>query len=109
MATNTIKSLYGPDYLPTTVSTVLEAGASAGSMVKQITLVNSAATTETVELYIHTSTSVTNAHLVQKIVLSAGDTATFEGTLIVPSGSNLYGKTTNSSSVSVSLHGMEMT
>lgn len=107
MATNTIDLLAGPAYLANS-ATSLFAATSAGTLVKQITLVNTGATTETVQLYINSAAPSAN-HLIQKIVLSAGDTATFNGTLVVPSGSNLYGQTTTASTVTISVHGMDMT
>jgi len=107
MATNTIDLLHGPAYLAASATSLFSATA-AGTLVKQITLVNNGATTETVQLHIHTAAPSAN-HLIQKLVLSAGDTATFNGTLVVPTGSNLYGGTTTASTVTISVHGMDMT
>jgi len=107
MPTNTISSLYGPEYL-TASAAVLVSGTSAGTMVKNILIVNSSGTTETVELYIHTA-APDNSKLVYKAALSPGDFSQFEGTMLIPSGSSLYGKSTNASAATVSVHGMSMT
>ena len=106
MPTNTIDLLHGPAYVPVAATSLLS-GTAAGTLVKQITLVNNGGTTETVQLYIHTAAPSAN-HLIQKLVLSAGDTATFNGTLVVPTGNNLYGQTTTVSTVTISIHGMDM-
>lgn len=107
MATNTIDVLYGPAQL-TASSVALFAGTAAGTMVKHITLVNTAVTSETVELHVHTA-APGNAQLIKKVTLAPGDSAEFEGTIIVPSGSNFYGKSTNATAVTISAHGMDMT
>ena len=107
MATNTVKKLYGPAQL-TASSVALFAGTSAGTMIKHITLVNSAATQETVQLHIHTG-APGNAQLIKKMIMEAGDTAEFDGIMVVPSGSNFYGKSTNATAVTISVHGMDMT
>ena len=107
MATNTIDTLYGPAQL-TAASVALVAGTSAGTMVKYISIINTAGTSETVELHIHTA-APGDAQLVTKIVLAPGDTGEWTGTMIVPTGSSLYGKSTNATAVTISVHGMDMT
>ena len=86
MATNTIDKLYGPAQL-TASATSLFSGTSAGKMVKYISLINTAGTSETVELHIHTG-APGDAQIVTKITLAPGDTAEWAGTMIVPTGSN---------------------
>ena len=107
MATNNITNIYGPTFLPTTAA-VLAAGVAAGTMVKQMTFVNSAASAQTVSVYMH-NTTPGNAQLLLNFDLAVGDSAEFDGMLIVPSGKNLYGKSTSASAVAMSVHGMEMT
>lgn len=108
MATNTIDLLYPVAYVGTAWAATL-AGTSAGTLVKQISLVNVGAVSETVELAIHTVAPTASERTIHKVVLAPGDSAQFEGTLVVPTTYELYARTTTASSVTICAHGMDMT
>jgi len=107
MATNTIKQLAHVQ-LGIAAANVGATGTAAGTMIKQINLINLAGTSQTVELFIGTTGTSAVADQVYKATLAAGDSAVFEGLLVVPSGSFLVGRSTSATSVTISTYGMEM-
>ena len=113
MATNTIGKLFpisgGSGDLTVAGTTALKAATSAGTQVKQIQLVNHGATSETVSFYIHTTSSFTSAHLFKKMVMAAGDSAEFNGTIVMNTGESLWATTTTATTVSCQVYGMDMT
>ena len=113
MATNTIAKLFplaaGNGDLTIAGTTALKAATSGGTVIKQIQLVNHGATSETVSLYIHTSNAFTSAHLFKKMVMAAGDTAEFNGTIVMNTTESLWATTTTAATVSCQVYGMDMT
>jgi hypothetical protein len=81
-------------------------------MVKLINIINLGASSQTVEVFIDSTGAGAYANHVYKAILAAGDTAAFEGTLIIPSGSFLTARVsvTNVTGAGVvfTVHGMEM-
>jgi|SRR5688572_16179949 len=113
MATNTIAKLFpisgGSGNLTTAGTTALKAAASAGTVIRQMQLVNHGSTSETVSFYIHTSNAFTTAQLFKRMVMLPGDSAEFNGTLVMNSGESLYATTTTANSVACQVYGMDMT
>ena len=113
MASNTISKLFpvsgGSGDLTTAGSTALKAATAGNTIIRQMVLVNHGATSETVSLYIHTSSSFTSAHLFKKMVMAAGDSADFNGSIVMNSGESLYATTTTAATVSYQVYGMDMT
>lgn len=108
MATNTINLLYAPAYVSSSWGATV-VGATAGTLVKQISLVNIGSTSETVEVAIHTVAPTASERSIYKVVLAPGESAHFDGTLVVPTTYELYARTTTASTVTISAHGMDMT
>jgi hypothetical protein len=110
MATNTITLLTPTAYISgsNTWAQVSDSTA-AGTIIKQISIVNVGATTETVELGIHTAAPTASERTVYKVVLGVGESAHFNGTWVLDTTYELYGRTTTGSSVTISVHGMDMT
>jgi hypothetical protein len=106
MASNTIRQLAQGNL--TTAFAQYVTGTASNTIVKEATIINHGSSTETVELHIKSTTPTDNTSLVYKITLAAGESAGFNGSMVVNSGSFIYAKTTNNTSVAVSFHGMDM-
>ena len=110
MATNTITRLYQGQLTATAAN--LFGSTAAGTMIKQINIINLSGVSQTVELFIGTTGTATAANQVYKSTLAAGDYAVFEGLMVIPVGSFfITGRTTSvaGSGVTVTIHGMDMT
>jgi hypothetical protein len=109
MATNTITRLYQGQLTASAANLVT--ATSAGSMIKQINIINQSGVSQTVELFIGTTGTSAVANQVYKATLASGDYAVFEGIMVVPTTLFLTGKTTSvaGSGVTVTIHGMDMT
>lgn len=110
MATNTIKRLAQSHLTTTTATNLGSAGTTSGTMVKQINIMNMSGVSQTVELFIGSTGGSAVADEVFKAILAAGDSAAFDGMMIIPSGSFLVGKISAAASPGVvfTVHGMEM-
>ena len=108
MASNTIAKLHD-GYVPTSAASALWAPtASTSTMIKQIVMVNHGGGDEAVQLFIDAAGSPANDATVFKATLGAGESAVFEGILVMNDGEEMYGSTDTASTVSISVHGMEM-
>ena len=101
--TNIYKEFYNDDLLSTATALFTAAGEV---FIKDVSLVVHGGSTETVELFIG---SALDQRLWRKVELLDGEGGEFSGTKIVPSGSAFFGRTSNPTSVSITISGMEKT
>lgn len=99
---NDFKMFYNDD-LPDSAASPLFTP-TGDSIIKDVSIVNHGGSTETVELFIGGSA---NAKLWKQVELLAGESGEFSGTKIVPASAEVYGRTTNASSVAVMISGLE--
>jgi len=112
MATNTISRL-AQTLLAATATVDLKTGTAAGTMVKQINIINQSGVSQTVDLFIGTTLTNATSNSVYRATLASGDSAVFEGTMVIPSGLILVAKISTTVvsplGVTFTVHGMDMT